>query len=766
MRPTALLGLAAGLALVAGGAARAQSAGRQPPAHLAAIHVLPSQLGFEFGGGGGGGALARAKARHRGLFAASQSYAQFMAMASASSSPCTAGGEQRGAGAGGPARLAPSVDCSPLVVGSVFEARAALRAGFRDPDPAARHTTVWLHGGLHVLDRTLVLTHLDSGTATHGIRWASFPGDTERAVLTGGRPVDPAAFRGARVPSKAEGVVVADLVRGKRRVCNTTDLGSLAAMATGGRVLELFYQDLPMHRARDPNIGTDELRTWKWHGYENLTNTTGALGQALTWTDNHTAPLWEGIVRRKNRTNAEKNRTGSSADALWLFGYWHFDWWENWIKVESIAKNRGRANASNDAGPAGVGKNRTRRRDTWTVAMSNTTLPRYPAIPGCRFFAVGDLALLDAAGEYYTSPEGLLYFLPPAPLRGDTKLVVSVLGTALLSQNTRHTSFHNLTVSDTQGNAVVFNNATSVVVDNVTVANSGGHCMLMDGTGIRVKGSTFYGCGSGGLSITSGDVATLAPGTSSVSTSTFANFSRVHRTYTPGLSYNGVGLHITGNTLENAPHTAVTGSGNNHVFEHNTIRHAGFECTDVGAMYIGNVPASWSQRGNVVRHNVFDTCRATERLAQDDATQSAFYLDDQMSGYTFEHNTIINAANAIQVGGGRRNVIAGNVFVGNDLDILFDNRGMNWQADECKPNGPFFQELESLNYKHAPYAREYPYLANISQDRPCVPVLNVFANNTYCHTSAGARFMDASRAQVAAWNSSYSNNTEFNCTHA
>ena len=47
-------------------------------------------------------------------------------------------------------------------------------------------------------------------------------------------------------------------------------------------------------------------------------------------------------------------------------------------------------------------------------------------------------------------------------------------------------------------------------------------------------------------------------------------------------------------------------------------------CTTVGR--------SWSQRGNVVRFNTFDTIRPTEKLAQASCSQNAFYLDDQMSG--------------------------------------------------------------------------------------------------------------------------------------
>ena len=99
---------------------------------------------------------------------------------------------------------------------------------------------------------------------------------------------------------------------------------------------------------------------------------------------------------------------------------------------------------------------------------------------------------------------------------------------------------------------------------------------------------------------------------------------------------------------------------------------------------------------------------------------SSQYLDDQMSGYDFYGNTIINASTGVLLGGGaearlllrrfsheyfsedrsfdktgsgqtqeqtwendktgRRNRIHSNVFLDNNLDIAFDNRGMNWMV--------------------------------------------------------------------------------------
>lgn len=221
--------------------------------------------------------------------------------------------------------------------------------------------------------------------------------------------------------------------------------------------------------------------------------------------------------------------------------------------------------------------------------------------------------------------------------------------------------------------------------------------------------------------------------------------------------------------VSHGPHTAMTGGGNNHVFEHNTISRVCFECTDTGAFYVGR---SWNQRGNVVRYNTFDTIRPTEKLAQKSCSQNAFYLDDQMSGYDFYGNTIINSTTGVLLGGGRRNSIHDNVFINNDVDIAFDNRGMTWQLNYCRYNctdasqgyqpACFKNKLQALNYTSPPYSVQYPSLPTIYQDHPCVPVHNVIADNQYCHAHSanGGKFLTATAAQITSWMSSATNNTE------
>ncbi len=58
-------------------------------------------------------------------------------------------------------------------------------------------------------------------------------------------------------------------------------------------------------------------------------------------------------------------------------------------------------------------------------------------------------------------------------------------------------------------------------------------------------------------------------------------------------------------------------------------------------------------------------------------------LDDQMSGWLIEGNTVIDAQMGIMVGGGRDTVVKNNNFIGCDKGLHIDNRGMRGEKPSC-----------------------------------------------------------------------------------
>ena len=57
-----------------------------------------------------------------------------------------------------------------------------------------------------------------------------------------------------------------------------------------------------------------------------------------------------------------------------------------------------------------------------------------------------------------------------------------------------------------------------------------------------------------------------------------------------------------------------------------------------------------------------------------------------MSGWDFYGNIIRNSSQGVLLGGGRLNRIHGNVFIDNDKDFGFDERGLVWQSASCQYN--------------------------------------------------------------------------------
>jgi len=613
---------------------------------------------------------------------------------------------------------------APSSFGSLHGARDWLRTNGLRSEP----TTVRIRGDVH-LSEPFVLDARDSGTATAPITYASDSG--AHARVTGGMKIQASAFKPAQVPSKAVGAVSASLFALGLNVSVLGDLGHPYPTAK----LELFYNGRPQVLARDPNIAADVLQTWTWAGYSNMTANAND-SSSFHFSDAGRARLWSAALR-------------SSPDSLWLHGYFKFDWRDTFVRVVGISEDSG---------------------GLFTVATDRATPPQYPFTTGCRFYALNALELLDAPGEYFVDrSSGELFLIPPSgKLSPDDDLVVSVLDTVVRATGTSHLSFANLTLSVAQGTVVSLTDVSGVSVVNSTVTNSGGACLSLSGVNSTVSGNIVFGCGGSGVSVSGGDIETLASGHLVVVGNSISNYSRVRRTYQPGIGFSGVGSYVAGNSITHGPHCAISGSGCNNLFERNRIRHVSFECTDTGAFYVGR---SWAQRGNVARFNEFDTVRPTERLAQRSESQNAFYLDDEMSGWDFYGNVIRNCTTGVLLGGGRHNRIHANRFVDNDRDIAFDNRGMSWQSESCKFNcdaslgsSCFRVALEAVNYTRPPYSTAFSGLADIyaTASHPCVPVGNVIEDNRYCHrhSKRGGKFIDRDAATINSWYSSASNNVE------
>mmetsp|Transcript_24813 Transcript_24813/g.44146 ORF Transcript_24813/g.44146 Transcript_24813/m.44146 type:complete len:250 (-) Transcript_24813:370-1119(-) len=248
----------------------------------------------------------------------------------------------------------------------------------------------------------------------------------------------------------------------------------------------------------------------------------------------------------------------------------------------------------------------------------------------------------------------------------------------------------------------------------------------------------------------------------------------------PGISFGGVHNIYRNNIVSFGPHNCFHGGGNdgwsaaNCTFEGNILSDCTFETADTGAFYTcGQQATAFTNRGNVLRNNVFVRARNTMGTGVQKASNQAVYLDDQMSGWTIENNSFIDCQVGSFIGGGRRNIVRHNNYVKCDTAQHIDNRGMNWEkgSDTCNDVSPPFkttcnpgaaQWMITKGPASALWRKLWPELEQIQQDHLGLPARNVIANNTFCDCG---RFLDVSDETAAGWFTKVAGNVETkNCT--
>jgi len=224
--------------------------------------------------------------------------------------------------------------------------------------------------------------------------------------------------------------------------------------------------------------------------------------------------------------------------------------------------------------------------------------------------------------------------------------------------------------------------------------------MSVSGERIQVFNNTAVEIGCKGFVINGGDTKTLARGDIVVEGNHIEAFSQWKRTYMPALSWNGVGNTYRHNTLRNGPHTAAQGGGNDNIFDGNYFDTLTYEVDDTGAWYSGR---TWAKRNNTLINNVFVNVTNKVKTYLGAPSVQAVYNDDQLSGNIFRNNTFIDCHCGVFIGGGRHHVVEHNRFIRTETPVHVDARGLKWQKEYCEPpDGHFWVELNSLNYKQPP----------------------------------------------------------------
>ncbi|MBN2477312.1 MAG: right-handed parallel beta-helix repeat-containing protein [Pirellulales bacterium] len=558
------------------------------------------------------------------------------------------------------------------------KARDAVRALKQSHEGKLPKGGVWVvvHGGAYPVQQTLSLTAEDSGTAETPVVYQAQPG--KAPVFGGGvriktwKPISDVGLREKLDPSVRGQVFEADL-----RALGVKDLGDATALR---RSPELFCGGVPQTLARWPNEG--------------FIKTGEVLGK-------ETFKVWNSISGcRDGKFRYLEDCPGRWTDEsdVRLYGYWFWDWYEEYQKVASID-------------PAGR---------TFTLAPPYS---QYGYRQDQRYFAVNLFCELDRPGEWYLDRRsGMVYWIPPEDFDpAETPTTLSVLAEPFVAmENVEHVIFLGLTFQEGRGNGIQIRGGAECLVAGCTLRQLGGDAIVVEGGRQHgIFGCTMHTLGCGGTRVAGGDRKTLTPGGHFVENCTVSNISRLKRTYTPAVLLNGCGNRVAHNAFEHIPSSALRIEGNDQLVELNVIRNVVQESDDQGGLDMFGNPL---YRGVVIRWNRWSDIRGGTHCGA-----AGVRLDDMISGVAVYGN-VFERCGAVQFGGvqihgGKENLVDGNLFFDCYAGISFSRWGEKRWLEAIHRFLPEASE--------PPYSTRYPSLTRIKADAD----VNCISRNVFvrCH---------------------------------
>ena len=567
-------------------------------------------------------------------------------------------------------------------VASLRRARDLLRA--RPDAERAEHgpVTVWVRGGDYLLPAGLRLTAEDSGTADAPVTWRSCPG--ERVRLIGGVRVD--GFE----PWRDE-------------ILQTDLTGPLAAAG-----MDEIPPHLPKRYQVDPDAAPESCELY-------------------LDGERQTAARWPNARREPGKAGRWAYVAGVRDDLEWLL--------EPEGSVFHAGSDRIRAWRHN---PEDI-QVHVFTNPNWADDVLNLDhvdadageLWLHPSGPGAghahfetggRFYVKHVLEELDEPGEYYIDrPARWLYFWPPHESAGGLAIVTTA-ESVVVTDGASHLTLRDFAIQSARGCAVVIRGGSHVTVAGGSIGGAGAWGVLVKGgRNHRVLGCDLCDLGRGGVYLRGGDRFTLERSDHLVHNCDIQRYGRINICYQAGIKLHGVGNRATSCHIHHAGHFgAVIHEGCDNTIERCEIDDVCLEAADAGGIYLytnwdkglGNL-TMW---GNAVRHCLIHDIAGygmhrpygLQRRGQFEAyyvTPYAcwgIYMDDFASGATISGNIFYRCPlGAIELGGGRGNVIENNIIV------------------DCIPAIHMSSRWHAANHSYPAAGREA--LEYVGWDRPAVP---------------------------------------------
>ncbi len=591
------------------------------------------------------------------------------------------------------------------------KARDEIRAWRKDKAFPEKGFVVELTGTFPYPEKTLNFTAEDSGQSADApmIYRASEKG----ALFVGGNQLKKENFKKVSDPA-----TLARLKDGAREEIYEIDLSS-AGIANIEPLpdkfqrwpsVELFSDGTAMQIARFPNTGWLEIPK--------------VIDRGVAPID-RSKDEWEfGVRPAIFEYSEEEPARWDASKGIWLTGFWCHDWFCETIKLGKIdVEKKQFTTAVNSV--YGIGNS-----SEWHTAKR-------------RYFVFNLLEELDRPGEWYIDNEkNILYFYPIDGKLDDVFLAVQKQPIISVKQ-AKFFTLSGIEAKCTVGHAVLMENCEDSLMTKLRVYNTTNNAINLTG-GARngLTHSEVFNAGSACVTLYGGNRKTLEKCDNYVTNCHLHHSGRLQRTGGTCLSFHGCGCYVAHNLLHDSPYICINYGGNEHLFEYNEVHSAMMESGDGGGMYTGR---DWGSLGNVIQYNYFhhfgqagvdwqkeNGLNPNYEPLKENVMVMGVYLDDCDSGDTVRNNIFYRAGWATFVGGGRYNNVHDNLYIECTAAVHFDDRGLKRaKPGEGYKNGwDLLQKLKDLDFDKSPWKERYPFIQNVMEDEPKLPLHNTVHRNT------------------------------------
>ena len=606
---------------------------------------------------------------------------------------------------------------------SLQQAREAVRLYKQRQGSLVDTTFVWLREGVYHMDTAFVLDSRDAGLPGAPVVYRAYAG--ERAIVRGGVEIPATAFQPIKekhILKKLEKNARAHVLCADLKAFHITDFGQIYSRGMNIPVrpypMELIFNEELMQVARWPNESYATYgkvtETGSIPRYRHMTIAPGGIPIDPDNPPPEFAPYINDTSNRPGSFLYQDDRPErwTSAQDVWLFGYWNNRWASQTLKISSI---------------------NTKKKE---IMLSE---PHYYGLKdNGEFYAFNLLEEIDQPGEYYIDrTNGILYFWPPSDI-SQGKAIVSENDEAIVHLiNTAHIILQNLTLEVSRGDCVLIEGGSDNLVSSCVVRHVG-----LDGIKIKetakqqanadgisrnngIFGCELYKIRQHGISLQGGDRRTLTPA------GNFAVNNHLHDE--ADITLGGCGNSVAHNLIHDNPFGGIKYGGNNNLIEYNELYNCLTDADDWGVIYTGRNP---SAQGNIIRFNYIHHSMGPVASGRG---SNGIYLDDGTTGQIIYGNVIYKAGHpgkgpmgGVFVHGGKDNMIANNIFIDCELAIGFTP----WSQERWEKflaAGDMKRRLhESVDIGSLLYQERYPVLKSLEKEAGVNQVQHNLVVN--CHT--------------------------------